>query len=602
MALIPSYGTHGNGSVGPNSTMTATTRSMLFPKWIWMLGTVVALPAAFTYLHFWNWLATQRCAITATATAVVDLGQPLKVDIYCVPPGSLPVRGQLIESSLPPTIAQLSTVLASFKPRRLLFETEEEDLIWDGNEWQANSTTKGDLTTLDKTILSFIPASDTTDEQVQKIDESVNYYGFRRNHKKKPTKKKAKRPIPVATILLLAVNIGMFVLLWNSHTDPQEVAINSNVFQDYGRAFTGNLAHFELRHLGFNMMSLSSLGMTLERHVYGSIPLLLYTASFLPLTTLCVVGLQHVRRRYLDPNASFPSMVGFSGILFAWMVVATLEGTSTCPIFFLPGLCFDTYQAFGMRVSLGPLVQLVVLQVILPRISFTGHLAGIVMGFAWHWNMLPSIEWLQPSILFPIVWMIGKQIHRIPQDESSSTNTASSVCTRLRLVRNSLMLHWLLSTLQFAVYSSPFVSQALLILILSFLIRRGGKVKEYFGMVGRGYVVLVLVTLVTDGMTLGGWLVTRQVWHNLAIAMTLLLARCLLFWMSLCLVCHGLYASNESSSTGTWKHVWYIMEPCRFFGHWLAEWKPRKRESIRKQESSDSVAPIDTIALSSCVV
>jgi membrane associated rhomboid family serine protease len=583
--------------------MTATTpRSLLFPKWIWMFGTVVALPAAFTYLHFWNWLATERCALTAT----VDLGQPLKVDIYCAPPGSaILLKGQLIESSQPPSIAQLSTLLASLKPPRPLFEAEEEELIiWDGNEWQESSTAKSDKPHRETTILSFVPPSDTTYEQPQKIDQSVNSYGFRRNHKKKPTK--AKRPIPVATILLLAVNIGFFLLLWNSHTDPQEVAIDSNVFQDYGRAFTGNLAHFELWHLGFNMMSLSSLGMTLERDVYGSIPLLLYTASLLPLTTLCVVGLQHVRRCYLDPNASFPSMVGFSGILFAWMVVATLEGTSTCPIFFLPDLCFDTYQVLGMRVSLGPLVQLVVLQVILPRISFTGHLAGIVMGFAWHWNILPPIEWLQPSILFPIVWMVGKQIHhRVPQDESSSSSStnSSSVCTRLRLVRNILMVHWLLSTLQFPVYSSLFVSQALLILILSFLIRRGGKVKEYFGMVGRGYVVLVLVTLVTDGMTLGGWLVTRQVWHNLAIAITLLLTRCLLFWMSFCLVCHGLYAANErDSSTGTWKHVWYIMEPCRFFGHWLAEWTPRKRESIRKQESSDSVAPIDTIAASSCVV
>ncbi|KAL3917109.1 MAG: hypothetical protein SGILL_004864, partial [Bacillariaceae sp.] len=113
-------------------------------------------------------------------------------------------------------------------------------------------------------------------------------------------------------------------------------------------------------------------------------------------------------------------MVGFSGVLFVWMVLATLQTSNqqSCPIFFFPSLCFETFSVLGMfSINFGPIVQLVFLQVILPRASFAGHLAGLIVGFVWHWLLqwnrhhLGSgflLEWTQPCILFPIFWGIAK--------------------------------------------------------------------------------------------------------------------------------------------------------------------------------------------------
>ena len=120
----------------------------------------------------------------------------------------------------------------------------------------------------------------------------------------------------------------------------------------------------------------------------------------------------------------FPNMVGFSGILFAWMVVSTLQTQQrTCPIPVFPDLCFDVYTVGGFSISLGPLVQLVFLQMILPRASFIGHLAGIIVGFAWHWNFLPSLEWIQPCILYPLAWIGGKYyVHRYHNNDDTTSN------------------------------------------------------------------------------------------------------------------------------------------------------------------------------------
>jgi hypothetical protein len=79
---------------------------------------------------------------------------------------------------------------------------------------------------------------------------------------------------------------------------------------------------------------------------------------------MAVVALQYIKTRWLCRESavtssipfamvsSFPNMVGFSGILFAWMVIATLQTQQkSCPVFFLSDLCFDVYQIGGFTVA-----------------------------------------------------------------------------------------------------------------------------------------------------------------------------------------------------------------------------------------------------------
>ena len=70
------------------------------------------------------------------------------------------------------------------------------------------------------------------------------------------------------------------------------------------------------------------------------------------------------------------STVGYSAVLFAWMVVSTMERRQpTCPIPFLNDVCFATYEVPGfpfLRFNVSPIVSLFVAQFIMPRVSFMG--------------------------------------------------------------------------------------------------------------------------------------------------------------------------------------------------------------------------------------
>ena len=99
--------------------------------------------------------------------------------------------------------------------------------------------------------------------------------------------------------------------------------------------------------------------------------------------------------------------MGYSGVLFAWVTVAATASPSFCPLPFLGAagclptvalpLPFSFFQAAGagaalpaMRFNAAPVVLLVVTSLIMPRVSFVGHLAGIAVGFPLAWGMLDA--------------------------------------------------------------------------------------------------------------------------------------------------------------------------------------------------------------------
>ncbi|KAL7452223.1 hypothetical protein ACHAWC_003945 [Mediolabrus comicus] len=106
------------------------------------------------------------------------------------------------------------------------------------------------------------------------------------------------------------------------------------------------------------------------------------------------------------------SSVGYSAVLFAWMVISTLErDQATCPIPFFNDLCFSTYSYGELKFNISPVVSLFVAQFIMPRVSFMGHLAGIICGFGLHWGW-PPIEIGSPNVLIGGVFLIGNLFWR----------------------------------------------------------------------------------------------------------------------------------------------------------------------------------------------
>lgn len=406
-----------------------------------------------------------------------------------------------------------------------------------------------------------------------------------------------------ATTLLLGLNVYLAYRYWDGRISPSSVAkIYNKIVVEYElwRSFSGATAHFEPLHLGFNMMSLYSLGMELEEN-FGSVNFFLYNVSLIVLTTAVMMGLTWLRIRNTGNTAlSGTSTVGFSGILFAWMVVASLERSNTCPVPFLPDMCFDTYNVLGLKFNAGPLVQLVIAQFIMPRASFVGHLAGIVCGFLVHWSLVP-LTLFGPQILIPAaflahLWLVRKCVPiardaNAEDDEALSLvegqddeNERSSTQRRpgervsrrhrlLALVKDAMLAISILSLMLYDI--SLILSQVVLVAFYTFSVQSNALLLWHRGqssssvddkrkitmemsrggILWRGSVLSLVLLLVTDAMTLSGWIITsinvvaeRNLLVGFWLAIVIMLLRLSINFIGLCLavgVLHDLVECGE---------------------------------------------------------
>lgn len=206
------------------------------------------------------------------------------------------------------------------------------------------------------------------------------------------------RPI---TTLLCAVIIYIAYHLWANRVDVTSVSYiyDRVVNGELWRFFSASFAHFDLLHLGFNTMSLYQLG-ELES-VYGSVTFAYLNIALVILTmAICTAMYHFLIVRYNQVNLIHQPAVGYSCVLFAWMVASSVRMTQYCPLFFYPSLCFPTYFiplfSYSFPVNFGPFVLLIITKFIIPRSSLTGHLAGILIGYPLAWMML---NWITPAVL-----------------------------------------------------------------------------------------------------------------------------------------------------------------------------------------------------------
>lgn len=209
----------------------------------------------------------------------------------------------------------------------------------------------------------------------------------------------AARP---ATTLLIAVLCGCAWVLYSSQTDPSTVSDSYEKIVTDGewwRIITSAFAHFDLLHLGFNTMSLYQLG-SLEE-VYGSVRYAYLSFALVIITGFICLGISYLMiTRMGREDMRFQQSVGFSCVIFAWIMAAAVRMTEFCPVIFIPTFCFKTWTipVVGLPLNLGPVVLLFVTKVIIPRSSFIGHLSGLLIGIPLAWNLL---DWMHP------LWVIS---------------------------------------------------------------------------------------------------------------------------------------------------------------------------------------------------
>lgn len=203
------------------------------------------------------------------------------------------------------------------------------------------------------------------------------------------------------------VLIGLLYYAWQLRSNTVPVSDVSYSYDkvvnqgQYWRCITASISHFDMWHLGFNCFALYQ--MAIVEPVIGSVKYLYLSVNLVLLTMVVCSGIYYLMIFHANrPEQATAEAVGYSCVLFAWIVMVSVRMGQFCPIFFLPSFCFDTYQVpfIGMPFNLGPLVLLVITKFIIPRSSFVGHLSGIIVGLPLVWGW---IDWLTPPILVSIL-------------------------------------------------------------------------------------------------------------------------------------------------------------------------------------------------------
>jgi len=145
-------------------------------------------------------------------------------------------------------------------------------------------------------------------------------------------------------------------------------------------------------------MALLSIGYMLEVKM-GTIRLLYST---LLIGSLFLSGLQLLLERLISlvftSSGVFSCSVGFSGVLFAYMVISTKYDPWDRNLF----------GAFQISAQVYPWVLLLITSLLFPGVSFLGHLCGILSGYLFLWLVLGR-GWFNAMI----VWTEKKLPNRI---------------------------------------------------------------------------------------------------------------------------------------------------------------------------------------------
>eukprot|EP00899_Mesostigma_viride_P023572 jgi/Mesvir1/439/Mv11318-RA.2 len=183
-------------------------------------------------------------------------------------------------------------------------------------------------------------------------------------------------PLVTASVLVACVSIWFLELLGGLEPDYYVCMAPRFVVRDWQvyRVLTSPFFHAGVLHLAFNMLAFVPMSSSLERAA-GSV-----RTAHMMLLFATLAGLLHALVVYLlasvtgHPGWAAECAVGFSGIIFALLVVDTaMSGVSHRSIF----------GFFQVPAKWYPWALLVFFQLLVPRASAMGHLAGLLLGEAY---------------------------------------------------------------------------------------------------------------------------------------------------------------------------------------------------------------------------
>jgi rhomboid-related protein 4 len=156
------------------------------------------------------------------------------------------------------------------------------------------------------------------------------------------------------------------------------------------RLILAAFTHANEMHLSYNMISLLWKGRRLETQI-GPERFAVMCGLFAVLSNIMIVVLGWAAYELLDwPFAMHQCSAGFSAVLFALKVVLTYHVGGHQRLMYTPFAIPSRYIAWA---------ELLLFSLLFPRVSFLGHLSGILVGLAYvHGLMQPIFAGLETML------------------------------------------------------------------------------------------------------------------------------------------------------------------------------------------------------------
>jgi len=197
--------------------------------------------------------------------------------------------------------------------------------------------------------------------------------------------------VPLATALVVGICVAIQIFVFFFDLPLNQFTLSALLVlysHQYWRVVTSALFHGGLMHLGFNMMSTLALGSSLERSVGTTQMVFIVLWQILGCGAISVAASWALSMVLLNDLSYLKQhSVGFSGVIFALAVVDIYRNSSTTHR--------SVMGVFSVPAKYYPWVLLIVLQVLIPNVSFMGHLSGILSGTI---QAHGGIDWLLPSV------------------------------------------------------------------------------------------------------------------------------------------------------------------------------------------------------------
>ena len=200
--------------------------------------------------------------------------------------------------------------------------------------------------------------------------------------------------IPPVTLGFLAFNCAIYMKILRVVQHVSEACVSYKFvwkMKQCRRLLLASFFHIDDMHLYFNMVSFLWKGRTLERK-YGSRKFFIIIMVFAIVSQIVMLFINRIFSVLLWDSSYLTSCAaGFSAVIFGLKVLTT------------DNMWHESVRVVGLPVTVPAQfacwVELVLIQLLVPNASFTGHLAGILTGFAYLYGPLGRLVSIIDNIL-----------------------------------------------------------------------------------------------------------------------------------------------------------------------------------------------------------